>query len=118
MKSARKLVNREEMERVLQAAGKGEVSKAALANWVAQVHAGDEFEVDEKDNDLIWMVVHWLGDCVDDPRGCDPVAMARRFQRVLAAAPVSRDAEALLWFVGGRDFAAPDILGTSVRGGF
>jgi len=92
----------------------GEVSLPAFRDWILKVVVA-ELEVSEQDNDLVWMVVYWLDNCIDKGDDCDLATIITTYRTILTAAPVNENTETLLWFPGVRGMLADSLR--SVREG-
>jgi hypothetical protein len=100
---ARRLLDRRELERVLEAVHTGEMSQDELLAWPATILAAQEFYVGEtEDNGLIWDVVYGLEECSDPGREGEIVDCAVRYRKALLATPESHWAEALVCLAGGQ----------------
>jgi hypothetical protein len=100
----RRLLDRREVERVLEAVATGDMSHEQLLAWAATVLAGEEYYVGEtEDNDLIWHVVYGVEECSDSGREGEIVACAARYRKALQATGHPHAADALLWLAGDQD---------------
>jgi hypothetical protein len=104
-----RIVNRRDLERMLDKVIAEEVSLQAFRDWILKIVVADEVEVDEKDNDLVWMVVYWLDDCIDKGDACNLATLVTTYRKILAAAPANEDAAILLWFPGSRGLLADSL---------
>jgi hypothetical protein len=97
----RRLVDRREVERVLDAVATGDLSHDQLLAWAATVLAGEEYYIGEtEDNDLIWHVVYGVEECSDPGREGEIVACAARYRKALLATKEPHAGDALLWLAG------------------
>lgn len=112
MRTNPRVIDRRELERMLEEVCAGGVSLQAFHDWILKIVVADEIQVDEEDNDLVWTVVYWLDNCFDDS-GCDVRALVGTYRRILASAAGNEEAETLLWFPGSRSLLVDSLRSIS-----
>jgi hypothetical protein len=101
---SRRVVDRKEVERILDAAANGDMSEDELLAWTGRVIISEEVYVGEtEDNGLIWHVVYGLDEFTVPGRKGEMLACAARYQKALMATAQPDAANALLWLAGDQD---------------
>jgi hypothetical protein len=103
-------LTRQELERVLDAVVRKEMSLDDLRAWLVSVIARQGIEVGESDNDLVWQVILGLDESTEPMHEEQELGrLAERYQKVLLNVPEAAAAEALLWLAGSRDRVVQQI---------
>jgi hypothetical protein len=100
----RRVVDRQEVERILNMVAGGAMSHEELLDWAGRVLTGEKFYVGgTEDNDLIWHVVYGLDEFTVPGRKGEIAACAARYRWALQSTPEASSADALLWLAGDHD---------------